>query len=270
MSLFNGISRHPASFPFAASVDLARLAEVSGLLGLSLTAGQELQSLGVGLNQNYPDGFSSFSLDPDHQTALESLRQNQPAVDDPVVPALEALALKRAQMAARPSQAPMAATPGARLQRSRSIPAPGLLRPPMGGVAVPTSEGLIQFGTPMWLNKWVHRLYWKSGGTGIGRDDVKYKIPTYYIHDSEFSGPNVGLLPYDFIGYLGFPVESTVFTMVAEDAQQAARLRNYLDDSYLGKRHPDLSARVRAEYPEDAIGVPDLLAEMTQGFASPD
>jgi len=261
--------RQPASFPFAASADLTRLAELSALIGLSLSEGAELTDLAGGLTQSYPNGFIHLDLNPNHQDVLEKMRQGETVAPSHAVAALQALVQSFPRPVA-PERAPLIQSPAVRLFTPQPISSSRLIRPPMGGVSVATSEGLVQFGTKMWLNKWIHRRYWRSGGDGLSREEVRHHIPTYLIHDSEFAGPDVDLLPYDFIAYLGFPVKETAFTIVAEDSIQAERLRAYMDDSYLGDRDRDLSARVRAEYPDDAIGVPDLLAEITRGFVTRD
>lgn len=236
-----------------------QLVQLSSRLGLTLETGHEVQSLGTALQTAYPRGLHHLGLEEEHRTTLEAVRAGTTEELDRLVPALESLV-------ARESRRPLATLPAVRL--SAPVLKRNLLLPPQGGACVRTSEGQILIGVKPWVNKWMVQSYWGAGGDGIARDRVRHEIPTYHVFDEEFSGP-AGLFPLDFIGYMGFPVKDTVFTIIAEDAAQAGRIVRYLDWSYLGDRSEGLNEKIRAEYPEDSWSVPDMMAEITLGFATP-
>lgn len=143
-----------------------------------------------------------------------------------------------------------------------------LLRvPSRGGVQVKTSEGWLQLGMDMWINKDLFAAFAAQGGFGISKDDLVAKlphmIPTIILMDLKYV-PH--FLAADFIQYLFFVTKGNKFTIVAPDAQVAADLGKALDLSYEGPRSEALSRSVAAEYPAGAVGIPDMLAELTRGF----
>ena len=139
--------------------------------------------------------------------------------------------------------------------------------PSRGGVMIKTSAGWIQLGVPMWTNKDAFDRYAASGGFGRPKDDVPQIIPTTYIYDAAYNQQD-GFLPFDFLGYMHFVTKGTTFNLVTADPSQAEALKAFLDLSYQGDRRQELSESVRQEYPADAVGVPDLRAEMERAFVA--
>ncbi len=286
MSLNISYLRRRASSAVVASTPLLpQLHFLSGRVGISLQPGQELTSLHTGLVERYPRGVGHLGLESHHEIVLNRvMTPPQEWVETPelvhVVPAMEALVAKETERSSQEVRfsIPAPAAEGPSLEASPAvrfavvdhmIAKNRLLLPPQGGAALATSEGLICFGAQPWINKWAYGLYLKAGGTGIPRSEVRHSTPTVFIHDSQFSGPDNGLIPFDFLGYMGFAVADTQYTFVAENPEQADNLTRYLKLSYLAKRTTELTERVVREYPPDALAIPDLLAEMERGFTSP-
>lgn len=139
--------------------------------------------------------------------------------------------------------------------------------PSRGGVMVKTSAGWIQLGLPMWTNKDAFGAFAGQGGFTIPKDEMPerlpHMIPLVYVVDTDYVK---NYLAADFIQYMFFVTKGTTFTLVAPNAQGAADMTRFLDLSYEGPRSAELSASVAAEYPPNARGVPDMLAELTRGF----
>ncbi len=149
---------------------------------------------------------------------------------------------------------------------------------PRGGMIVYTSAGWLQIGVPMWTNKDARWLYDLADGSQASPEQIPHIMPTIYIFDLDYVPATDGLIPADFLQYMNFVTRTAhnpkgiTFEMIAPDNATARRLEDYLNLVFLGPDDPDLSERVRQEYPPGATGVPDLLAEMHQGFpaAAPD
>lgn len=139
--------------------------------------------------------------------------------------------------------------------------------PSRGGVMVNTSAGWIQLGLPMWTNKDAFGAFAGQCGFSIPKEEMSarlpHMIPLLYVVDTDYVK---NYLAADFIQYMFFVTKGTTFTLVAPNAQSAADMTRFLDLSYEGPRSAELSASVAAEYPPNARGVPDMLAELTRGF----
>ncbi len=139
--------------------------------------------------------------------------------------------------------------------------------PSRGGVMVKTSAGWIQLGLPMWTNKDAFASFAGQGGFGIPKDElgakIPHMIPLVYVVDTDYVDHMLGT---DFLQYMFFVTKGTKFTMIAQNAEDAAKIERFLDLSYEGPRSEALSASVAAEYPAGAQGIPNMMAELTRGF----
>lgn len=139
--------------------------------------------------------------------------------------------------------------------------------PSRGGVMVKTSMGWIQLGLPMWTNKDAFASFAGQGGFAIPKEElpgrIPHMIPLVYVVDTDYVDHMLGT---DFLQYMFFVTKGTKFTMIAQSAEDAARIQRFLDLSYEGPRSEALSASVAAEYPAGAQGVPNMMAELTRGF----
>lgn len=152
--------------------------------------------------------------------------------------------------------------------RLSDIPPARLRALPRGGVMLTTSMGWIQFGVPMWTNKDAKDLFDQEVGVSADKGQIPFGMPVTYVFDLDYVPAHDGLLAADFIQYMFFVTKGTRYTLIAPDAATGARLKNFLDLSYLGPRAADLNRRVAQEYPAWARGVPDLQAEMERGFSA--
>lgn len=137
---------------------------------------------------------------------------------------------------------------------------------PHGGITVQTSGGLWQFGLQMWSNKDVLDLYLKNGGRDIPKERIPHLVPLNCVVDLDFVPKTVGLLAADFPQYNFYVTNGTTFNFVAPDAGTAKRLETLLDLAHDGPADPALTQKIRNEYPPDAVGIPDSLREMKEGF----
>ena len=147
------------------------------------------------------------------------------------------------------------------------LPQELLQTPSRGAVMVKTSAGWIQFGLPMWTNKDAFASFAGQGGFAISKEELALKIPhmipLVYVVDTDYVDHMLGT---DFLQYMFFVTKGTKFTMIAQHAEDAAKIQRFLDLSYEGPRGEALSASVAAEYPEGAQGIPNMMAELTRGF----
>jgi CRP-like cAMP-binding protein len=121
----------------------------------------------------------------------------------------------------------------------------------------------------MWTNKDILNSFIAQEGHKISKDELGLKmphmVPLVLFVDTDYVDH---LLSTDFAQFMFFVTKGTQFTIVAPDAETAAKIERFLSLSYEGPRSAELSASVAAEYPADVHGVPDMMAELTRGFGN--